>query len=245
MEKIFSKSIFLKSFKKSVGKSHLFRFFQLCPEFVLSQVFYMSEKLHKCEVSRIFYAPRFFEENPNYRYFKHGSPRSYLRKKGQNLYLYPYLAGLNLRFERLVQAIKLDNFTVVDLNAGHGNLVNYLPNSASYLGNDIYPQSEHVLKMEDSDFAQILIKVDCLCIFGWATGNVEVESKTQNSAINYILDKFQPRYFVAESIIEYQDLFLKTFESMLKNYRVLTRFEYEVENRHPSRVMYIWEKFNF
>ena len=245
MEKVFSKSIFLNSFKKDVGNIHLFRFFQFCPEFVLAQIFYMSGKLHKCEVSRIFYAPRFFEENPKYRYFKYGSPRNYLRKKGQSLYLYPNLADFNLRFEKLVQVVNLENFTVVDLNAGHGNLIKYLPKSAAYLGNDIYPQSDHVLKMKDFDFAITLVKVDCLCIFGWTTGNVEVESKTQNSAINYILDKFEPIYFVAESVIEYQDLFLKIFEEMLINYKVLNRFEFEVLNsRHPTRVMYIWEKLN-
>jgi hypothetical protein len=242
MEKVFSKEIFLNSLEKSSETSRYIGFFRLCPEQLLSRIFYMTGRFHKNEVSRIFYAPRFFEENPNYRFLIHGSPQRFLRRKGKNSYLYPYLVDLNLRFEKLVETIKFDNLKVVDLNAGHGNLIKYLPRNATYLGNDIYPQSSHVIEMQDFVFAETLVEVDCLCIFGWATGSVEVESKTQNSAVNLIVDKFKPRYFVAESIIEYEELFLGAFERILRNYRILDRFEYSAEGRHPLRVMYVWEK---
>lgn len=185
--------------------------------------------------------PRFAEENLEYRFLKHGMPWSYLRKRGQSAYLYPYLKDVNQRYEDLVRLINMEGLSVVDLNAGHGNLLSYLPTTAHYRGNDIYPQGVHVERATDEIFVKSVGKVDVLCIFGWTTGGVFVESATQDDSLEYLLIKFNPLFFVIEAIAEYQVLYMRRFQNILKSYHKLASFEYNVGGRHPNRTMLVFE----
>jgi hypothetical protein len=184
---------------------------------------------------------RFVEEHPNWIFLRHGSPSRYLKKRGRNIYLYPYLKDVNQRYLDLVSSVNLEGLSVVDLNAGHGNLINYLPKTTHYRGNDIYPEGKHVEMCTDEIFVKTIDKVDVLCIFGWVTGGVFVESTTQDDSLKYLLTIFKPRYFVLESIAEYQILVVTRFADFLQNYEVLATFEYDVGGRHPKRTMLVFE----
>ena len=232
-EKVFNKKVFLAS----SGKKNLF----LMPTFVLHPLYLIRDSWHQFECSRVFYMPRFIEENPEWSFLKHGKPEKYLKSIGKNLYLFPYLQDVNQRYQDLVDLIEFKNLNVIDLNAGHGNLYSYLPKGTHYRGNDIFPQNPHVEQLEDSDFVKTVEKIDVLCIFGWATGGVFVESDTQNDSIDYLLTHFQPRYFVAESISEYEPLIRQKFSHFFQVYDEIARFDYEVSGRHSRRSMLVFQ----
>ena len=233
IEKSFDKPIFIQSSGK--------RFSCLIPSHLLHGIYLLKKSWHTFECSRVFYMPRFVEENPSYRFLKHGSPSSYLRKRGQNTYQYPYLKNVNQRYEDLVRLIDLDGLNVVDINAGHGNLISYLPKNSRYRGNDIFPQGPHVERSTDENFVKSIEDVDVLCIFGWCTGSAFVESKTQDDSLEYLLNNYHPRYFVVEFISEYQDLVIRRFDRSIQNYYKLSSFQYDVGGRHPDRTMLVFE----
>ncbi len=231
-----------KSFDKSILiQSSGIRGLSLIPTQLLYIVYLLKKSWHKFECSRVFYMPRFVEENPSYSFLRHGTPSSYLRKKGQTTYLYPYLKNVNQRYEDLVKLIDMDGLNIVDVNAGHGNLIFYLPKNSRYRGNDIYPQAPHVERSTDEIFVMSIEVVDVLCIFGWTTGGAFVESETQDDSLEYLLEKYQPRYFVLEAISEYQDLMIRRFDRALQRYSKLSSFQYDVGGRHPHRTMLVFE----
>ena len=232
-EKSFDKSILIQS----SGIRGLF----LVPTYLLYIVYLIKKSWHMLECSRVFYMPRFVEENPSYSFLRHGTPSFYLRKRGQNTYLYPYLKNVNQRYEDLVKLIDMDGLNIVDVNAGHGNLIFYLPKNCRYRGNDIYPQALHVERSTDEIFVKSIEEVDVLCIFGWITGGAFVESETQDDSLEYLLEKYQPRYFVLEAISEYQDLMIRRFDRALQRYSKLSSFQYDVGGRHPHRTMLVFE----
>jgi len=233
IDKNFDKSVFIQS----SGKRRI----RFIPTHFLHAIYLLKKSWHTFECSRVFYTPRFVEENPSYSFLKHGTPSSYLRKKGKNTYLYPYLKDVNQRYQDLVRLIDLDGLNVVDVNAGYGNLNSYLPKNSRYRGNDIYPQAPHVERSTDENFVRSINEVDVLCIFGWSTGGAFVESNTQDDSLEYLLNKYHPRYFVAECITEYQELVIRRFESSLQKYHELSSFQYDVGGRHPNRTMLVFE----
>ena len=232
--KVFNKEILIKNLNKP--------FLRILPSKFLEIVYFSKPAWHRYECSFYLYMPRFIEENPDWSFWRHGSPIRYLGKGGKNCYLYPYLNELNQRYLDLVGAVDLEGLALVDLNAGHGNLMNYLPVSTHYRGNDIFPQNSHVEEIPDQEFVRTILNVDVLCMFGWVTGMADIESSTQDESLKFLLRKFNPKYFVTESINEYYPLIADRFKIELSSYSELLKVNYSVPGRHPNRLMTIWER---
>jgi hypothetical protein len=236
---LFEKQIFVTQLERK--NSWFGKFCRVLPEWTLLILFLSFPAFQRMEVSKKFYAPRFFEAHPGYIWLVHGLPDFYLWKRGESIYLYEYLSQNNTRFMDLTATVDLRNKVVVDLNAGHGNLKGFLPASSTYKGNDLFPQASHVVEMTDDVFVRsISEKVDVLCAFGWATGGPVIESKTQDRSIEYLIEKFHPEFFVLEAISEYEELFLDRLSKPLGLYKLQSRFEYNSEGPHPRRTMCVF-----
>jgi hypothetical protein len=233
----FEKDIFIGNIPK--GRHPYLRYF---PESILSVIYFANPKYYSYVSSRFFYMPRFMQDYPDYVFWKHFKPNNFLRRRGAPLYLYPYLDRLNERFFDLTTVVNFEYLTVIDLNAGHGNLIKFLPQSATYLGNDIFPQGSHVVACSDLEFANLVESADVICCFGWSSGRYGVESTTQDGVLKKLISRLDPLYFVVESIIEYYELFEGIFSEVLMDFEEISKFEYRNDSRHSQRVMYIWKR---